>query len=375
MNILILSKRQYLGKDLLDDRYWRYYELSRNLFESGHNVTGLCLSYRPRNEGEIIREENAVASLAWHSINLGQLIIPDLIKYLNVIDELIRTSEPDLLYVGSDVYHIIAGSWISRKYSLPYIVDLYDNYESFAASRVPGIIAMFKQAVRSAHGITCVSQSLMNYITSQYKPSGQVMVLENGIPETMFGKLERSESRGRYAIPQEARVVGFAGAISHTRGIDVLLQAFQQMSADDGNVHLLLAGRKDKDVVLPHNQKIQYVGELGYTEVPLFLNALDVGVICNMDSDFGKYCFPQKAYEMIACKLPIVAADIGVMSQLMAGYNSSLYSAVDASDLAEKLKIQLQSPVTVTIEAKTWMQLTDKLSLFMKDVKARSMGE
>ena len=50
MKILVLTKRRYMGKDLLDDRFGRFRELPLELARLGHQVRGLCLSYRPRNE-------------------------------------------------------------------------------------------------------------------------------------------------------------------------------------------------------------------------------------------------------------------------------------------------------------------------------------
>ena len=50
MRILVLTKRQYMGMDLLDDRFGRFRELPLELARLGHQVHGLCLSYRARND-------------------------------------------------------------------------------------------------------------------------------------------------------------------------------------------------------------------------------------------------------------------------------------------------------------------------------------
>ena len=43
--ILVITKRQYTGKDLLDDRFGRLREIPLALAEKGYKVQGLCLSY------------------------------------------------------------------------------------------------------------------------------------------------------------------------------------------------------------------------------------------------------------------------------------------------------------------------------------------
>ena len=61
--ILVLSKRQYMGKDLLNDRFGRFREIPLELARIGHKVTGICLSYRARSEGRIFDQDALAASL------------------------------------------------------------------------------------------------------------------------------------------------------------------------------------------------------------------------------------------------------------------------------------------------------------------------
>ena len=44
--ILWLTKRRYMGKDLVAEKFGRYYELPRHLAAMGHRVTVLALAYR-----------------------------------------------------------------------------------------------------------------------------------------------------------------------------------------------------------------------------------------------------------------------------------------------------------------------------------------
>ncbi|MCI5221813.1 MAG: group 1 glycosyl transferase, partial [Candidatus Electrothrix sp. AR4] len=156
MRILILTKRQYTNKDLLDDSYGRLYEIPRELARLGHQVVGLCLSYRLRKEGHIQGEGIDKSPVEWHSLNLGKLIIPGLICYLNRLDNLIREFRPDIIYASSDGPQVINGIRVARKFNIPCLVDLYDNYESFQSTWLPGSLSIFKGAVRAADGVVCV---------------------------------------------------------------------------------------------------------------------------------------------------------------------------------------------------------------------------
>jgi glycosyltransferase involved in cell wall biosynthesis len=126
-------------------------------------------------------------------------------------------------------------------------------------------------------------------------------------------------------------------------------------------VHLVLAGPADSALPPPTEERVHYLGELPHARTAELFNALDVGVIYLRDTVFGRYCFPQKAYEMLACRLPIVAARIGVMPQLLASAPEGLYRDDDAADLARAVLAQLAHPQIAQVAIDDWSQLIDRL--------------
>ena len=108
--------------------------------------------------------------------------------------------------------------------------------------------------------------------------------------------------------------------------------------------------------------------------MPRIFNAFDVGVICNRESIFGRFCFPQKAYEMLACGIPVVAADVGSMTELFADHKEFLYTPGKHQILAQTLRKSLQSSTTVPIiKIPTWADLAENIaSLFKKIIFEKS---
>ena len=64
---------------------------------------------------------------------------------------------------------------------------------------------------------------------------------------------------------------------------------------------------------------------------------------------------------MLACHLPIVAARIGVMPQLLASTPDGLYHADDAADLARAVLVQLTHPQIAQVPIDDWSQLIGRL--------------
>ena len=81
---------------------------------------------------------------------------------------------------------------------------------------------------------------------------------------------------------------------------------------------------------------------------------------------FGYYAFPQKAYEVLACKVPVAAADVGALSILFESLPTALYDPDSSASLVDTLNRQLDDPVVLQVEIPTWRQQAVKLGDFIR---------
>src|SRR5690606_32722057 len=93
---------------------------------------------------------------------------------------------------------------------------------------------------------------------------------------------------------------------------------------------------------LPEHPHCLYLGMLSHNEVACLFNALDIGIIYLKDTDFGRYCFPQKAYEMMASHLPLVATKVGAMPALLNGIDKALYTENSVDSFVQAVLWQVQ---------------------------------
>ena len=369
MRILVLTKRQYMGMDLLDDRFGRFRELPLGLARWGHDVAGVALSYRPRHEG-VLNDADTTGNSAvtWHSINLGSLIKPRLARFAALTLDIAKAFRPDLIWACSDAFHAIFGTWLANKLGTPCVVDLYDNFESFKATWMPGVLPLFKRAVRRAHGITCVSRTLADHVAHGYAYDGRTLILTNSTRADLFLPRDRTQCRKELGLPEGALIVGTAGALEKSRGVNTLFRAFASLGKKYPTLRLALAGPRRRFGSLPTGPMVHDFGTLRLDKVPMLLNALDVAVVCNRNSAFGRYCFPQKAYEIIACRVPMIAAGVGSMKDLLAEYPLCLYEPQSTASLAAALERQLKEKTVVNIAAPSWTDSAKLLEAFFHDL-------
>jgi teichuronic acid biosynthesis glycosyltransferase TuaC len=372
MRILVLTKRQYMGMDLLDDRFGRFRELPLELVRLGHEVHGLCLSYRARNDTCVIDSCTTGESFVkWRSVDLMHGWLPALHRYFRQARQLISEFQPDIIWTGSDAYHAILGYRLAREIQCKFVIDLYDNFEAFAATKLPGVLSMFRSAVKKANGITFFSQRLADHVVQTYPITTPHAVILNGVRKDLFYRRDRSACRRELKLPASAKIIGIAGALDSSRDIDTLFSTFETLAADNPEIHLALAGARSAKQKIPAGLRIHDFHTLPHEIVAKFLNALDLAVICYRRSAQGEYSFPQKAYEIIACGVPLVAAAVGSMNELLRDYPNCLYEPQDAMSLARAIHRQLEKPTTVRITAPSWADSAARLDKFFGETVSK----
>jgi glycosyltransferase involved in cell wall biosynthesis len=356
--ILVLTKRQYTNKDLLDDHFGRLREIPLELARGGHHVKGLCLSYAARGHAVILD-----GAVIWESIDATPLVLPGFFRFLRRSAQLVKTV--DIIWACSDSLYGIIAYLLGRKNRVPVIFDLYDNFEYFLAAKLPVIKQLYRWSVRKCEAVTCVSRPLAELVKTYGRERG-VHVLENGVRRDLFRPMAKARCRDRFGIPREAIVIGTAGALDASRGIDHLFEAFFLLKAKHPSLHLLLAGPRRPGYLLPRDRNIHDLGVLKYEHVPAFLNALDVAVICNLENEFGKYCFPQKAREIMACDVPLVAAGVGAMRELLHANPEWLWVPDSSTDLARVLENRLVDHRTNYEGVSSWSEAATRLDGILK---------
>ena len=146
MRIVVLSKRQYTNKDVIDDRYGRLWEIPKELAGQGHTVTCICLSYRKRSESSEIVEAAGGNSIRWLSVNLGMLGMFGFVRYFFLVKKTIRAERPDVIWSASDTIYTVLGEYFSKKFACRHVADLYDNFEYFGSYRLPFLKSKVSQS-------------------------------------------------------------------------------------------------------------------------------------------------------------------------------------------------------------------------------------
>jgi glycosyltransferase involved in cell wall biosynthesis len=84
------------------------------------------------------------------------------------------------------------------------------------------------------------------------------------------------------------------------------------------------------------------------------------------DTDFGRFAFPQKTYEILACRTPLLTARLGALQRTLEEYPQCLFEPEDENDLQQKIKHLLANPVIINLTIPTWSDQSIKLQSWLQ---------
>lgn len=356
MRTAVICKRHYTGRDVLGDRFGRLYELPRQLSLRGHDVMCLIADYHGDRD-EAATHEASPGTLRWRSFSFGGPRILRLARYPAKILSTLRSFGPEVIIGASDVPNVALAGWAARRLNVPCVTDLYDDFTSYGQAHIPGFKSALGRSIRKSDLVIAVSETLRQVTIDSWQPAREIVVIPNGVDTETFRELSPAWCRRHFKLPESGRLVGTAGGLYGSKGIGTLYSAWEKLKSMHEDIHLVLAGPHRPSEPPPSGERVHYLGNIPHSDVSILINALDVAVATAEDNAFGRSCFPQKAYEIIACKTPIAAANIGALGQLLASAPGHLYTAGDAESLAQCLIRQLENKSVPGIPVLQWAQV------------------
>jgi len=180
-------------------------------------------------------------------------------------------------------------------------------------------------------------------------PRSKIEMIHQPISVNDFRPLNRERCRKELGLDSNGRVLGFVGRLDPGKGLESFLEVGSLLKRDHHNITLLIAGN-GKDV--KYVQSIRDMAErlklgenavfLGFRQdVPTVMNSMDVLLFPSLlDEAFGR-----AVAEAGACGIPVVATDVGAVSEVIADQETGmLVKADDVSDMAEKVSRLLHDP-------------------------------
>lgn len=243
------------------------------------------------------------------------------------IKSILKKIKPDIVHAHYATGYGFTGALCNYH---PMVISTWGT-DIFEAPRKNFIYKnIVKYNLKKADYITATSKALTEE-TRKYTDKN-VYTIPFGIDTSKFFKNERLNSK--------TVTIGIVKSLEEVYGIKYLVEAFADVYKNHKNIELLIVGGGSlyEEIVsqckmLGIYDKVKFTGKVDNTEVPKFINMMDIFVMPSLQESFGV-----AALEAEACGVPVIASDAGgipeVVKDKITGF---LVKPKDVSGIADKI--------------------------------------
>lgn len=324
LRLLFLAKRHPQQRDLIERPYGRFHHLPLAMAQSGHDVCVMLCSHRG-----LPSIDHATDRLLW-SRDISTL---GPVGFLRQLEAYARDFRPDWIIGMSDAQYGWLAHRLSRRCGARLAIDAYDNYEAY----MPWNLLLhwaWRRAVQAADLVTAAGPQLAELLQTHRRGGRKVEILPMAA-DAGFVPMDRTACRGILALPDRVPLIGYSGGWARNRGTHVLLDSFQRVRDTHPDARLVLSGHPPAEVCAAPG-----VIALGYLDdalLPVLLNAVDVACVVTADTRFGRYSYPAKLCEAMACGVPVVATATAPVCWMLDDDARFLAAVGNADDIATKI--------------------------------------
>lgn len=192
------------------------------------------------------------------------------------------------------------------------------------SKRYPRPFSWFERATLArAHGWIAGGSLVYDTMIARGYPPGRGRVLPLAVDPVLFHPLDEG---GRAAVRHElgltAPVVGFAGRLVQSKGLDVLMQCWDRLPAGQAGSLLLLGSGPYRETIEAwarrdgRNVPVRIVLAT-HDDVPRYLGAMDTLLVPSQTTPAWREQFGRVVIEAMACGVPVLGSDSGEIPRVM----------------------------------------------------------
>lgn len=292
------------------------------------------------------------------------------VKIQQVIDEF----KPDVI----ESQHVWLMGYLLNKLGYKYFIGAHMS-DQIAFSYDNRMQSVAIEVAQNAEKIFAISEYVKRQLVLFYKiPENKIVVTYNAYDKNVFYPQNLSRKtvlqEFKLDLPQDANIITFAGKISETKGIDVLLQAAQIIDKKY-KAHFLIFGSGE---VEDNYLKIDNVHFLGHQVPEKLANAHNIAKLCAAPS--REEGFGISSLEAMACGLPVIVcentgAEEFTVGEIIAQENPQqlAHAIVKILTLSDDKYANLSRQAIATAQQFSWKHIAEqRLSFYQRVISLQT---
>jgi len=220
---------------------------------------------------------------------------------------------------------LLAGK-LAKFYGKPFVLTQHNTFidynNFFDQVELINDLTVGKETLKEADKIIAVSNATKNYVVSLGAKASNVEVLHNGVDLKRFRPMPKvkEEMRRKLGIPQDAIVVLTVRRLVYKNGVDTLIDSANIAVKKNPKIVFLVVGKgPDMGSVqmqieqLGIEQNLRLTGFVPDQDLHLYYNTADLFALPSKSGEG----LPLVALEAMSCGLPVIATNVGGISEIM----------------------------------------------------------
>jgi len=309
----------------------------------------------------------------YDSMNIGfRLGIPYAIPQVSSLKTFLETVKSnDLIHVHGHPYlSSLLAAKIAKRYGKPLVLTQHNTFIEYdniwdTAEKLNDL-AVGKQVLKEPDKIIVVSNATRDYVLSLGAEPEKIEVLHNGVDLDRFKPLSGAKEtmRRKLGISEDACVVLTVRRMVYKNGIDTLLESVEIAVKKNPKLVFVAVGKgpdfeevKERIAQLGIQKNFRLTGFVSDEDLPFYYNVADLFALPSKSGEG----LPLVALEAMACGLPVVATNVGGISEVMSEDYGKLVPPNVPNALAEAV-VEFSFKDLATLKVKLRKMMEQKYS-------------
>lgn len=197
----------------------------------------------------------------------------------------------------------------------------------------------YEQVVlQTADRVTVTTTVLGSRLAEEYGINeGKVVHIPNGVDTERFTP----------SASEPDPTIVYTGSVGHAQDLESCIRAMNELDRSDITLKIVGDGdiRSELERIASEeklNGQVEFTGLVPRDEIPDILDDAMIGLAPLKSTETLEYAVPTKAYEYMACEIPVVATGIGEIESLIEESNGGVFVDNDHQELASTFEELLE---------------------------------
>lgn len=332
---------------------------------SGVTRLGYPYDRHTNTRAEEIPETSVIDGVTYYRLGKKLGALSGVSNFLNAYAAraatLVADLKPAIIHAASSNWNGIVGNHLAEEAGVPSIYEVRGLWEVTARSREPGYeftlrhrlsVALEAQACIDASHVFALTRALKEELIRRGVTGEKITLLPNCVDVDRFlPRMRDTELEAELGLTGKT-VIGYVGSLLDYEGLNLLMSAAKELSANRSDFHILIVGggAEFENLVqqvsdLGIEKWVTFTGRVPHADVERYYSLIDIAPFPRLALPVCEMVSPLKPFEAMAMEKACVVSSVDALTEIVQdGVTGRVFEKNSVVDLSRVLAELLDNP-------------------------------